>query len=81
MIHWTIQSSFLNITALYQRVVSGLPANSCSDENVVHLRLCSDPLRKKLESVSLNLALAMPKALSKCRLCGNENENFISDMP
>lgn len=80
MIHLT-KSSFLSITALYQRALSGLPANSCSDENVVHLRLCSDPLRKKLGSVSLHLALAMPKSLSKCQLCRNENENFISDMP
>lgn len=80
MIHLT-KSSFLSITALYQRALSGLPANSGSAENVVHLKLCSDSLWKKLGSVSLNLALAVPKSLPKCRLCGSESENFISDMP
>lgn len=72
MIHWT-KSSFLSITVLYQRALSGLPANSCSAENV-HLKLCSDPLRKKLGSVSLNLALAVPISLSKCWLRGNKWE-------
>lgn len=37
-------------------------------------------LLKKLGSVSLNLALGMPKSLSKHQLCGNENENVTSDM-
>ena len=34
------------------------------EKNVILLRLCSDPLLKKLGSVSSNLALVMPKSFS-----------------
>lgn len=47
---------------------------------LVPLKLFSNPLLKELGTVSLNLILVIPDSLCKCLLCGNENENFTSDM-